>query len=65
MVRHQSRGDSYIRIDGLPFKVSCRVHESVSKGERIVVTYWLRRPVLGVPMGEKPSKKGIVGLRRA
>lgn len=28
--------DRYIRVDGLPFKVSRRAHESVSDGERIV-----------------------------
>jgi hypothetical protein len=57
--------DRYIRVDGLPFKVSLHVHESVSEGERIVVTYGPGRPFLGVLMCEKPSTKGVVRLQRA
>ena len=53
------------QISGLPFKVSLHVHESVSEGERIVVTYGPGRPFLGILMCEKPSTKGVVRLQRA
>jgi hypothetical protein len=55
----------YIRVDGLPFKVSRRVHDSLVEGEQIAVTYWPGRPFLGALMGEEPRKKGIVRLRRS
>jgi hypothetical protein len=55
----------FIRVDGLPFQVSRRIHDSLFEGDAVAITYWPGRPFLRALMGEKPSTKGIVRLRRS